>query len=681
MTTNDDLTTPTQRGVSWDANGLATVTVFSASARSVSVCTLDPIDPTWVLSETALHRVGDEWTAPVPDLKPHGLYALRADGTTGAFSPDALLLDPYATAVTHFGHDWQSVALMPDPFDWQETSRPLTPRDRVVIYEAHVKGLTYTHPDVPAEIRGSYAALGHPAIIDHLTGLGVTTLELLPIHAYASEPRLRALGLVNYWGYNTVGFFAPHPRYASPAAQASGPAAIIEELKTAIRELHRAGIQVVLDVVYNHTAEGRNGPLIHFRGLDEATYYRRDKRGRYIDTTGCGNTVNFGEVAPQQLVMDSLRHWVSEYQIDGFRFDLAATLGRDTQTHFDPEHPLLTAITTDPALADTIMIAEPWDVGIGGWQSGSFHKPWREWNDHYRDNARTFWLSDTAAERRQGHVRGAVGKLAHSLAGSAQDFARERGPLASINFVTAHDGFTLADLVTYSTKHNIGNGEGNRDGTENNHSFNFGVDGPTTDPEIIRDRHRAARNLMATLVFSAGTPMITAGDETLRTQRGNNNGYCHDSALTWINWNIDDASRDFRKTVSHLLQLRAENPALRPIRFGVHDTETPSASEMEWFNTEGHNMSIDDWNRTGVRTLQYFSSSTPEFEQHNQTLTIIHGSESDVTVVLPHPAGVTSYRLAWDSSWERPQDTDTEWPPGAHVRITGMSVLLLIALP
>lgn len=677
--TGTDLTVATHRGLTWNDAGVATVTVYSASASSVSVCILDPIDPTWVMSETPLQAHGPEWSGEVAGLEPGDLYAIRADGTHSSFSPTALLLDPYATAVTHYGHDWQSVARRPDEFDWQGVGRPTIAHDKIVIYEAHLKGLTATHPEIPPEIRGSYAALGHPATIDYLTTLGVTTLELLPIHAFANEPRLRALGLVNYWGYNTVGFFAPHPRYGSPSAQEAGPEAIITELKTAIRELHRAGIQVVLDVVYNHTAEGSTGPLLHLRGLDERTYYRLDERGRYIDTTGCGNTVNFGNVAPQQLVMDSLRHWVSEYHIDGFRFDLAATLGRGADAQYTPEHPLLTAITADPALADTLMIAEPWDVGMGGWQSGGFRAPWKEWNDHFRDTARTFWLSDTAVERRAGHVRGAVGALANSLAGTANVFEVERGPLASINFVTAHDGFTLADLVAYNAKRNRGNGEGNRDGTENNHSYNFGVDGPTDDPAIVADRLRAARNLVATLLFSAGTPMLTAGDETLRSQTGNNNAYCHDSPLTWVNWDIGEAERDFRDTVAHLIALRAANPALRPIRYDVADTTTPSASRMEWFNADGHHMDADDWNRTGVRTLQFFASSTPEFEEHNQTLTIVHGSGANIDLTLPSPSGVSSYRLAWDSSWPRPQHSDIEWLPGQTVTVTGMSVVLLVA--
>lgn len=675
-----DLIAPTTRGVTWDDSGIATLSIHSATASNVCVCTLDPVDPSWILSETPLERHGNEWSAQVPEIHPGTLYALRADGDGRRFSPDALLLDPYARAVTHFDHAWQGVALPAQPFDWQGTQRPLIPRDRVVIYEAHLKGLTNRHPDIPAEIRGSYAALGHPAVIDHLTRLGVTSLELLPIHVFATESRLRSHGLVNYWGYNSVGFFAPHPRYGSSAAQQAGPAAVIAELKTAIRELHRAGIQVFLDVVYNHTAESDDtGPLISFRGIDDETYYRHDEWGRYIDTTGCGNTVDFGNLAPQQLVLDSLRYWVSEYQVDGFRFDLAATLGRGPDARFDPNHPLLNAITSDPMLSNTVVIAEPWDVGMGGWQSGAFRKPWHEWNDHFRDNARTFWLSDTAVERRQGCVRGSVGRIAESLAGSAPVFSHERGPLASVNFVTAHDGFTLADLVSYNAKHNIGNGEGNRDGTENNHSYNFGVEGPSADDSVRHDRFRAARNLIATVLFSGGTPMITAGDEILRTQSGNNNAYCQDSELTWLNWDINDDQRDFRDTVSHLIRLRAENPALRPTRFAIQDQTTPSASQMEWFNTDGHHMLTDDWNRTGVRTLQFYAVSTPEFEQLSRTLTVIHGADADIAITLPHPAGVARFRLAWDSSWTSPQPTTVSWAPGETVQVSGPSVLLLIA--
>lgn len=676
------LHTPSGRGLTWTSESDALLRVHSAHASQISVCILDAVDPDWVQREVPLERTGDEWVASIPDLAPGSRYALRADGNRSTFDPQVLLLDPYARAVGHYGHGWQSVALAPSTFDWQGVERPDVPRDRRVIYEAHARGLTAACPEVPAEIRGSYAALAHPAVIEHLTGLGVTTLELLPIHAFATERRLRALGLTNYWGYNSLAFFAPHPRYGSPQAQSAGPQAIVTELKTAIRELHRAGIQVVLDVVYNHTAEGRSDPTLHFRGLDDDLYYRKDAAGRYVDTTGCGNTLNCGELAVQQLIMDSLRYWVQEYRVDGFRFDLAATLGRGTDGAFHRDHPLLTAIGDDPVLSESLIIAEPWDVGIGGWQSGGFPPPWSEWNDHFRDTARTFWLSDTAAERRNGQVRGSVGKLADALAGSAALIGSERGPLNSINFITAHDGFTLADVVSYTSKHNLGNGEGNRDGTENNHSFNFGVEGPSSDPEVLDTRDRAARNLMATLLFSAGTPMFTAGDELLRSQQGNNNAYCHDSTLTWLDWSVDERRQRFRDTVARLIQLRRDNSSLRPIRYGSTDERVPSASVLHWFNAQGTQMTHDEWNQSGMRTIQLFSRSTPEVEDLNRTLVVIHGTEQDTRITLPEVDGVAEYTLLWDSAWTSPAaapSAEVTGHPGRALDVSGMSVLLFRA--
>jgi len=429
--------------------------------------------------------------------------------------------------------------------------------------------------------------------------------------------------------------------------------------------------------VYNHTAEeGPTGPTTSLRGIDNESYYRQNSKGEYIDVTGCGNTVDFAIPAAQQLVLDSLKYWANEVQIDGFRFDLAVTLGRDERVTFDPQHPLLEAIVADPALADVKMIAEPWDVGMGGWQVGEFPAGWSEWNDGYRDRMRDFWLTDIGAARANGIAPNGIGSLARRLAGSAHVFRQDRGPLASVNFITAHDGFTMADLTSYYTKHNLGNGEKNRDGTSDNHSFNHGVEGPTDDPTILAARQKAIRNLLGTLVLSAGVPMITAGDEFGRTQRGNNNAYCHDSELTWLSWQREPWQQELLDVATQLTRLRRENPALRPVRFGRFGETVPSATQMDWYNKEGLSMSEDDWDSPSERTLQYLAASTPEFEDFNRILLIVHGLEDAITVTLPEHEGVTSYELLWDSALAAPTG---EHAPGSELTVSGTSMQLFRA--
>jgi len=648
------------------------IRVWSASATSIELCIFDGKDPGWVSKTIPLSRdAHDVWSATTRSLSPGTYYALRADGPTGpqhAFESNRMLLDPYARGLARTpASEWRGY-VQDGWFDWGGVGKPRIPMDHTVVYEAHVKGLTKLNPEVPAELRGTYAGLAHESTIGYLKDLGVTTIELLPVHQAVSEQRLQKMGLVNYWGYNTLNFFTPHAAYASRAAQFGGTGAVLREFKGMVRLLHEAGLEVVLDVVYNHTAEeGRGGPTSSLRGLDDAHYYRHLPDGSYLDTTGCGNTVDYSTPAAQRLVLDSLRYWANEVQIDGFRFDLAATLGRDADAHFTPEHPLLTAIATDPQLEGVKLIAEPWDVGTGGWQVGNFGSPWSEWNDGYRDRMRNFWLRDIAAARGQGGIPSeGIGSLARRLAGSNHVFSVERGPLASVNFITAHDGFTAADLVAYDEKHNIGNGENNRDGSNDNKSFNHGVEGETSDSGVLATRRKAVRNLLGTLLLSAGIPMLTAGDEFGRTQRGNNNAYCHDDELTWLSWEREPWQRELLEVVKQLTRLRRENPALRPVRYGRFGETTPSASQMDWYNKQGMSMSPDDWDSPAERTLQFLAASTPEFEKFNRILLVVHGLETTATVTLPQHEGVSGYGLLWDSSHdELPADVGRHAPGDA----------------
>src|SRR5690606_34125765 len=632
---------------------------------------------------TLVRGAAGVWSASSPGLVTGARCALSVDGPDGpthAFDPDRLLLDPYARGLARRA-DGGWCATVPDTsFDWGGVGKPGTPLDRTVVYEAHVAGLTKLHPEVPEELRGSYAGLAHPATVAYLQELGVTAVELLPVHQFESEERLTRMGLVNYWGYNTLAFFAPHAAYATAEAQREGPDAVLREFKGMVRLLHEAGIEVILDVVYNHTAEeGRGGPTSSFRGIDNASYYRQDAEGGYIDTTGCGNTVDFELPAAQRLVLDSLRYWAGELQVDGFRFDLATTLGRGAGAEFDPAHPLLQAVVDDPEVRGGKMIAEPWDVGLGGWQVGNFPRGWSEWNDGYRDRMRNFWLRDIAQARATGSASEGIGSLALRLAGSNHVFALGRGPLASVNFVTAHDGFTAADLVSYDRKHNLGNGENNRDGTDDNKSWNHGAEGPTDDEGIRATRRRAVRNLLGTLLLSAGVPMLTAGDEFGRSQRGNNNAYCHDSELTWVSWDRSDWQEDLFEVVKTLIRLRRENPALRPVRYGRWGETTPGASQMDWYNKDGATMSIEDWDSPEQRTLQYLAASTPVEEPFNRILLVVHGLETEVSVRLPAHEGVDRYTLLWDSGHDDITEVQGDHRPGDELLMAPTSMLLFRA--
>ncbi|AXH36489.1 glycogen debranching enzyme GlgX [Humibacter sp. BT305] len=665
------------------------IRVWSENATSIELCLYDHKDPNWVFKTVPLTRGdGGVWSGRSRSLSPGRRYSLRVDGPEGpthAFDPSLPLLDPYARAIARSGREQFRSVVVDEDFNWNGVGKPNTPLDHTVIYEAHVKGISRLNTRIPEHLRGSYAGLAHDTTIGYLKSLGVTAVELLPVHAFTSEQRLQKQGLVNYWGYNTLGFFAPHAAYASKQAQAEGPDAVLREFKGMVKLLHEAGLEVILDVVYNHTAEeGRLGPTTSLRGIDNASYYRQTSRGDYIDVTGCGNSVNTSVPAVSRMVLDSLRYWANEVQIDGFRFDLAATLGRNADHYYDHAHPLLEAIVHDPALADVKMIAEPWDVGMGGWQTGNFPDGWSEWNDRFRDRMRKFWLRDVKSIRENGSPGDGVGMLATRIAGSSNTFAQNRGPLASIDFVTAHDGFTLADLTAYNIKHNVGNGENNRDGSDDNMSYNHGIEGPTSSRTIEQTRRRAMRNLMGTLLLSAGVPMITAGDEFGRSQKGNNNAYCHDSELTWLSWDRRTWQKELWRTTQHLLRLRRENPALRPVRYGVFGERMPGASQMDWYDLNGESMSVAEWNAPENRTLQYVAASTPEHEEFNRILLVIHGVESPVEVTLPLHEGVEHYELLWDSAQEAPpqhhhDEVLPRYAPGSVIEVSPTSLQLFRA--
>ncbi|SCX09707.1 glycogen debranching protein GlgX [Candidatus Aquiluna sp. UB-MaderosW2red] len=662
--------------------GVGTFGVWSDSATEISVNILDPEDSSRVIHKIPLAKA-DAGIFSLSDERflPGIKYVLRAAGPEGprhAFDKDRNLLDPYAKGLIRENpKDYHCVAVSQD-FDWQGVKKPGTALSETIIYEAHLRGLTRINPNIDPEIRGSYAALGHPATINYLLNLGITAIELLPIQAYISEPRLVNLGLLNYWGYNTINFFTPHMRYASRANRDAGPEAIALELKTAIRELHRAGIEVLMDVVYNHSAEGGHKGLTYsYRGLDNSSYYRQDDEGNYHDTTGCGNSFDFSNPMVQRLTLDSLRYWASEYQIDGFRFDLATTLARDEHNNFDKTHPLLDRMQIDPVIRNTKLIVEPWDVGLGGWQTGNFAPGFSEWNDKYRDSVRKFWLSDVSRARQQGQHNNGVQELAGMISGS-QEIMKQGSPLKSVNFITAHDGFTLNDLVSYDAKQNADNGEHNRDGANNNSSFNHGPEGVTNDESVNAQRRKAARNLMGTLLLSAGVPMIAAGDERLKTQNGNNNAYCQDNAISWLDFSPSGEQLDFEKTVVHLIALRKKYPALRPRQFTTLSPPTSELDQMLWFSALGDLMSVDDWHNQERRTLQRLSYNQNQDGSKEGLLLVISGSEKTKSIILPSPEDVTSFELLWDSSLETPPLEEAHFGAGSNINMSATSMQLFL---
>jgi glycogen operon protein len=663
-------------------DGVGTIRVYSETASSIDLCILNANDPRAVEKTVALIRGdGGIWSGSDPELRLGTKYALRVDGPEGPrnrFNNTLFLIDPFAKGVVRESAREFHCVVIDGEFDWQGVTKPNIPVDELVIYEAHARGLTRGNKALPDDLRGTYAALGHESTIAHLKKIGVNAVELLPIHMLISEPHLMKNGLINYWGYNTINFFNPHHRYATTAAIQEGPEAIIAELKTAIRELHRNGIEIILDVVYNHTAEGGAGGLTYsYRGIDNSSYYRQDDNGHYQDTTGCGNSLDFSNPNVIHLALESLRYWTEEMQIDGYRFDLATTLARDENNHFNPNHPLLTAINSDPTFNESKMIVEPWDVGLGGWQTGNFPDRFSEWNDRFRDSTRRFWLSDIAAARNGGNHWNGVADLATRLSGSRDIVDGPSGPLGGINFITAHDGFCLHDLVSYNVKHNNANGESNRDGSNNNSSFNHGHEGEGASEDIRAQRRKTARNMLGTLLFSAGIPMVTSGDERGKTQNGNNNAYCQDNVMTWLNWELSREQLNLEETFSYLTRLRRENPVLRPKNFGDFNSATQEHDLLKWYNANGEIMTEEDWNNQECRTISRLSERRFENGSKNSLLLLIHGSETDASVVLPEIDGAEGFEEIWNSAHEVPATSTIHHQAGDQLEMVGSSMLLL----
>lgn len=658
-----------------DATG-ARLRVFSAAATRVDCVVYRAEAPASLAERFTLTGLGDGvFEGFSPALTEGASYEIFAAGPSGVhhdFVPTRPLIDPYARGLIELGAG-RRAAVIDNEFDWGGIDRPDIPIDHTIIYELHVKGFSQLNPRVPEALRGTYAGLAHPASIEYLQGLGVTSVELLPIHAFITEDALRRDGRKNYWGYNTVGYFAPHPGWASGSARKAGPSAVAREVKAMIRALHQAGIEVILDVVYGHTAEGGpDGPTASLRGLDNASYYRQDPHGNYIDTTGCGNSLNAALRPVQNFILDSMRYWAEQYRVDGFRLDLAATLGRNEAGDFTPEHPLLSAMLLDDVLRSRKIIAEPWDVGRDGWQTGRFPHGFLEWNDRYRDRMRDFWLSDTRLLRESGAAGSGIGRFATRLAGSSNTFSEQRGPLAGINFITAHDGFTLYDLCSYDQKHNQSNGEDGRDGSDNNNSFNHGAEGRSDDASIVADRSLSMRNLFGTLLLSAGIPMILAGDEHARTQLGNNNAYCHDDETTWLSWEPDGTGRALGEHVRKLIALRKQHRALRPEYFARRGERVENASQMDWFNADGQTMTEEQWNDPAARTLQYLATAIDNdpSKAPDRILLIVHARDTAQAVTLPVISRASGFSLLWDSADETPKSG----PEGAAYVAGGATV-------
>jgi glycogen operon protein len=665
---------PYPLGANFDGSG-TNFAVFSSVAHRVTLCLFDA-DGT----ETQIpldERDADIWHAFIPAVQPGQRYGYRVEGDFDPqlgmrCNPAKVLLDPYAKAVDGdvtwdeacFGYMWndpqarndldsspfvpKSVVVNPY-FDWADDRAPRTPYNRTVIYEAHVKGLTQTHPDIPEEIRGSYAAVAHPAMIEHYQRIGVTAIELMPVHHFITDHHLTERGLSNYWGYNTLAFLAPHAGYSSSGSDGQQ----VLEFKTMVRDLHRAGIEVILDVVYNHTAEGNEmGPTLSYKGLDNPAYYRLvdGDLGHYYDTTGTGNSLLMRSPHVLQLIMDSLRYWVLDMHVDGFRFDLAASLAR--QFHeVDRLSAFFDLVHQDPVVSQVKLIAEPWDLGDGGYQVGGFPALWTEWNGLYRDTVRDYWRGEHAA----------LPEFASRITGSADLYESSgRRPFASVNFVTAHDGFTLRDLVSYNDKHNEANGEDNRDGENHNRSWNCGAEGDTDDAEILEHRSRQKRNFLITLFLSQGVPMLLHGDELGRTQHGNNNAYCQDSELSWIDWSADALDTDLIDFVSDVAALRRDHPVFRRRRYGVGvDPKGRSdGSELTWLRPDGEPMSDDDWLNGYARSLAllWHGDRIREVDDRGEVI-----ADDDFLILLNAHDETVSYVLPLDhrGNWVIAATTDT----------------------
>ncbi|WP_210215647.1 glycogen debranching protein GlgX [Mongoliimonas terrestris] len=689
---------PYPLGATFDGDGV-NFAVFSAHATAIDVCLFAPLTG-HEYARVRLPELTDEvWHGHIAGLKPGTVYGLRAHGPYDPeaghrFNPNKLLIDPYAKVLTGrirtadvmagyqaLTHDDLTFdtrdsapvvpkALVADPHLLPPvTGRPNRAMADSILYEAHARGLTMRHPAVPEEVRGRYEALTHPAILEHLVRIGVTAVELLPIQAFVDEGFLVRKGLTNYWGYSSIAYFAPEPRYD----QTSRGIGTVERVRAMVDRFHAAGIEVILDVVYNHTGEvDQLGPTLSFRGLDNASYYRLNpNRPRwYVNDTGTGNTLNVGHPRVTQLVLDSLRYWVTAIGIDGFRFDLAATLGREP-TGFDPNGRFLGALRQDPVLSTVKLIAEPWDIGPGGYQVGNFPPGHSEWNDRFRDTVRRFWRGD----------EGVAPEFAARLLGSADLFDRRgRRPWASLNFVTAHDGFTLQDLVSYGHKHNEANLEDNRDGHSDNHSANYGVEGATGLPGVLAIRRRQVRNFLATLFLSQGVPMLTAGDELGNSQGGNNNAYCQDNPTGWVDWPALSRDPDLVAFTAHLATLRRTYPVLRQSRF-LHAEERPSDGmlDVQWFNTRGHAAGADDWRQRTMRAFGVVLRGAALPHQDDEgpaVLLFVNAGAESMPVTLPRGKAGHGWQpvLATDAPAGLPSATAT-LPPGRTLEMQGRSIL------
>jgi len=672
---------PYPLGATWDGSGV-NFALFSENATGVELCLFDGENRNQEIKRVRMTEQTDQvWHVYLPEVRPGQLYGYRVYGPYSPaeghrFNPSKLLLDPYAKSIAGpirwidalfgytIGHPDADLSLderdsaeglpkcvVVDPaFSWGHDAPLRIPWHKTLIYEMHVKGFTARHPKVPEELRGTYAGLTHPAVVDYLKSLGITAVELMPVHQFVADKSLVDRGLTNYWGYNSIGFFAPESRYASTGVLGEQ----VAEFKTMVRTFHREGIEVIIDVVYNHTGEGNQlGPTLCFRGIDNASYYRLvDDRRYYMDYTGCGNTLNMTHPHTLQLIMDSLRYWALDMHVDGFRFDLASTLARELHS-VDRLGAFFDIIHQDPVLSQLKLIAEPWDLGEGGYQVGNFPVLWAEWNAEYRDTVRRFWKGDG----------GLVGGLAMRLTGSSDLYGRGgRRPYASINFVTAHDGFTLTDVVSYNEKHNKANGEENRDGHNENLSWNCGAEGPTDDKEINALRARQQRNFLATLILSQGVPMLLAGDEIGRTQRGNNNAYCQDNAISWMDWKLDHRKRELLEFTQLLIRLFHQHSVLRRrVFFQGRRIRGSEVKDLAWFKPDGKEMTDEDWNNGFARCLglRLAGDAIEEVDARGNRilddtlLILLNAHHEPVNFVLPAHRRKVRWQVVFDTREEK----------------------------
>jgi isoamylase len=693
---------PYPLGATWDGEGV-NFALFSEHAEKVDLCLFDEGGRREIHRIPLTEQTDQVWHCYLPEARPGLPYGYRVRGPYDPskghrFNYQKLLLDPYAKQVqnclkwhdSNFGYrvghknldmsfDRRDSApgmlkgIVVDPaFTWGADRPPAIPWHKSIIYEVHVKGFTIRHPDVPPALRGTYAGLATAPVIDYFTRLGITAVELMPVHCFIDDRSLVERGLRNYWGYNSIGFLAPEPRFSASGA--------ISEFKTMVKTLHSAGIEVILDVVYNHTAEGNQlGPTLSFRGIDNSVYYRllAGNERYYMDYTGTGNTLNMRHPRVLQLIMDSLRYWVEEMHVDGFRFDLAATLARELH-EVDRLGAFLDIIHQDPLLSQVKLIAEPWDLGEGGYQVGKFPVGWAEWNDQYRDLVRSYWKGDG----------GLIGELAYRITGSSDLYARSgRRPYASINFVTAHDGFTLQDLVSYNVKHNEANGEDNRDGSDNNRSWNCGVEGLTDDPDINSLRSRQKRNLLATLLLSQGVPMLLAGDAVGHTQRGNNNAYCQDNEISWIDWDPAAVDAELLGFVRKVIGLRKNHPAFRRRNFFQgRAIKGAEIKDILWLRPDGEEMTDEEWKQQSARCLGVFLSgkALQEVDERGQPvvdcdfLLLMNADHEEIPFVVPQTPSAAQWLTLVGTSCQTKDQTDCVYEAGAQYPLQPRSLVLLV---